>query len=287
MNNIILFYFPNEISKIIYHCADKINQIKLNMLSWCVNELFIKQKYTLVELIRSCNDVRDIEWLVIHLNIIKDMRFYQFISSKSINEDVIMHYYDTAQQQTRDYMFEFVCSNKLEFVKKIIKNHSLTIRCISWAAFSGKLDIVKYLHEQGCPWNGCVLNDSCFNGHLEVTKYLYKNGCPVRRKALTYTITRGYLSTLKYLYESLIEYHWDDSYLSEAALCGNVEIIKYLHNNNFPWNNDIMINAVMSGKLDAIKYLHENDFPWNEDVLSIAINRGNLDIIKYVYENIY
>jgi len=42
----------------------------------------------------------------------------------------------------------------------------------------GHLEVLKYLHENGCPWDeeGCVYASR--NGHIEVLKYLHENGCP-------------------------------------------------------------------------------------------------------------
>jgi len=37
---------------------------------------------------------------------------------------------------------------------------------------------LKYLHENGCPWNEKCCEYASNNGHLEVLKYLHDNGCP-------------------------------------------------------------------------------------------------------------
>ena len=46
------------------------------------------------------------------------------------------------------------------------------------AARGGHLEVLKYLHENGCPWN----EDTCWHaaegGHLEVLKYAHEKGCP-------------------------------------------------------------------------------------------------------------
>jgi len=43
-----------------------------------------------------------------------------------------------------------------------------------------KMDVLgmKYLHENGCPWNEECCENASKTGHLEVLKYLHENKCP-------------------------------------------------------------------------------------------------------------
>ena len=38
--------------------------------------------------------------------------------------------------------------------------------------------MVKYLHENGCPWDEVACKTAAEGGHLDVLKYLHENGCP-------------------------------------------------------------------------------------------------------------
>jgi len=40
------------------------------------------------------------------------------------------------------------------------------------------LDILKYLHENGCPWNEFTRYCAMVNGHLDILQYLHENECP-------------------------------------------------------------------------------------------------------------
>jgi len=42
----------------------------------------------------------------------------------------------------------------------------------------GHLDVLKYLHENGCPWNEMTCECAAAFGHLDVLKYAQENGCP-------------------------------------------------------------------------------------------------------------
>ena len=38
--------------------------------------------------------------------------------------------------------------------------------------------MLKYLHENGCPWNEEVCEEAAANGDLDILKYARENGCP-------------------------------------------------------------------------------------------------------------
>ena len=38
--------------------------------------------------------------------------------------------------------------------------------------------MLKYLHENGCPWNEWTCHEAAREGHLDVLKYAHENGCP-------------------------------------------------------------------------------------------------------------
>jgi len=54
----------------------------------------------------------------------------------------------------------------------------LNERCCIYAIANGQLECLKYLHENGCPWNEKCCENASENGYLELLKYLHDNGCP-------------------------------------------------------------------------------------------------------------
>ena len=63
------------------------------------------------------------------------------------------------------------------FIGQSKKQHVGSDAC-SNAAENGRLEVLQYLHENGCPWNQSTCSNAAENGHLEVLKYLHENGCP-------------------------------------------------------------------------------------------------------------
>ena len=99
-------------------------------------------------------------------------------------------------------------------------------------ARNGKLELLKFLRVQGCPWDRSTCSEAAKNGHLECLKYLHENGCP-----------------------------WDDWTCSSAAFNGHLECLKYAHENGCPWDENTCSNAVKNGHLECLKYAHEKGCP--------------------------
>ena len=99
-------------------------------------------------------------------------------------------------------------------------------------ARKGNLELLKILHEKGCPWDVRTCKWAAYNGHLECLKYAHENGCP-----------------------------WDEETCSEAAENGHLECLKYAHENGCPWDDWTCSQAAYKGHLECLKYAHENGCP--------------------------
>ena len=40
------------------------------------------------------------------------------------------------------------------------------------------MDVLKYAHENGCPWDKITCQGAALGGHLHVLKYAHEKGCP-------------------------------------------------------------------------------------------------------------
>ena len=70
-------------------------------------------------------------------------------------------------------------NGNMEFLKFLHENGCpWDIRTCSWAALYGHLECLKYAHEKGCPWNEDTCAATARNGHLECLKFAHDNGCP-------------------------------------------------------------------------------------------------------------
>ena len=141
------------------------------------------------------------------------------------------------------------------------------VRFCARMARNGRLDMLRFLCDEGCPWDRRTCFEAAYYGHLECLKYAHENGCP-----------------------------WDEYTCLGAAEEGHLECLKYAHEKGCPWdliNEDsdddtdegICSNAAKNGHLECLKYAHENGCPWNERICSKAAETGHLECLRYAHEN--
>jgi hypothetical protein len=119
------------------------------------------------------------------------------------------------------------------------------------AAFGGHFHIVKYLHESGYQWDINIANAALKSDHpFEVFKYVVENGCQLKHDPCS----------------------------------GDLDLIKYLQARGLPWKRGACSAAAARGNLDALKFAHENGAKW-EDVVATSASYGSLNCLKYALEN--
>ena len=124
-----------------------------------------------------------------------------------------------------------------------------------FAALGGHLEVLKYAHENGRPWNYKICYAAAKGGQLEVLKYAHEKGCP-----------------------------WKEDTCFHAAAGGHLEVLKYLRENQCPWNEGTCYAAARYGHLEVLKYTHENGLPWNQKdyqgTWREAALAGQLEVLK-------
>jgi len=153
----------------------------------------------------------------------------------------------------------------------------------AYAAVKGHLDCLKYAHENGCPWDKDTCALAAKNGHLDCLKYAHENGCPWDEDTCASAAVNGHLDCLKYAHENGCP--WDEYTCRVAATRGHLDCLKYAHENGCPWDKSTCASAAENGYLDCLKYAHENGCPWDKDTCRVAAANGHLDCLKYLHEN--
>lgn len=117
----------------------------------------------------------------------------------------------------------------------------------------GKLDVVKYLHTNGCSLNTETSKNAVEGGHFEVVKYLHSNGCPFGNDSM------------------------------DGAVCGgNIEIMKYLLAEGFEMDGETADVAINSGRMRVIKFMIENGYNFDQDEIYAAIDLGYFNMAEYM-----
>ena len=96
-------------------------------------------------------------------------------------------------------------------------------------------ECLKYLHENGCPWDKFTCKMSASRGNIRCLKYAHENGCPWDEEAYLYAALEGRLGCLQYLHDSGCPQPWTKKTCYEAAAKGSLDILKCAHENGVPW----------------------------------------------------
>jgi len=152
--------------------------------------------------------------------------------------------------------------------------------CTKAAAENGHFEVLKYLRELGFAWNSYTMRGAAENGHLEIVKYLHENGCPWNDGVFNMTAAKGHFEVLKWLHENGCP--WSEYAGSNAAAEGHFEILIWLRENGCPWDKYTCSTAAENGHFEILKWLHENGCPWDKNIWYGAVRKGHLDIMKYL-----
>ncbi len=156
-------------------------------------------------------------------------------------------------------------------------------RFCSRVALNGNLDLLKYLHENGCPWDQSTCTCASLVGHLECLQYAHEKECPWDEITCHYAVENGNLECLKYAHENGCP--WDKWTCADAAKTGHLECLKYAHENGCPWDKWTCSWAAKKGHLkECLKYAQEGCISC-EAICSRAAAGGHLECLQYAHEN--
>ena len=136
--------------------------------------------------------------------------------------------------------------------------HKFNEQTCAYAAYGGHLEVLKYLRENGCPWDLGTIDAASQGGHFDIVKYAHENGCP-----------------------------WSENTCMNAAKKGHFEMLKYAHENGCPWHEGTCAQAAEKGHLQMLRYARENtpQCPWDQFVTLLAAIYGHKEVLKYAREN--
>jgi hypothetical protein len=145
-------------------------------------------------------------------------------------------------------------NDKLKLIE-YFKKENININIYSQAAKIGNLQLLRFLHENGCSsWGKFTCEIAAENGHLGCLEYVHKNGSP-----------------------------WDNWTCFYAAKYNHIECLKYAHENGCDWDKNTCETAVKHGHLYCLMYACENGCPLDkESCLIVAIEKHNYHIISYI-----
>jgi ankyrin repeat protein len=128
-----------------------------------------------------------------------------------------------------------------------------------------------------------VANGAASGGHLELLKYLREKKWKFGNDAPRSAARNGHLECLKYLIEEVnFDYRGFDA---RAAIHGHLNILQYYVDSDLEKRYYACDWAAENGQLEALKFLHENGWSWDARTLEYARKKGHWDCYNYAKEH--
>ncbi len=107
---------------------------------------------------------------------------------------------------------------------------------------------------------------------------------------ITHCIKTGSLNALKWFKNEFpwkfLDHSWSRWACGNAALCGHLELLKWLRDNGgCPWGIMTCENAAEGGHLELLKWVRNEGCPWDKRVCSYAAKGGYLELLKWAKDN--
>ncbi|CAB9499193.1 ankyrin containing protein (ISS) [Seminavis robusta] len=107
----------------------------------------------------------------------------------------------------------------------------------SAASQNGHFEMLKWAHENGCPWDADTMVGAVKGGHLNILKWLQLNGCPKHDWLLVHAAYGGHLEIVKYALDNELGTSLTHLICSIAAGAGHLEILQWAHAHGYSWNS--------------------------------------------------
>ena len=147
------------------------------------------------------------------------------------------------------------------------------------AARGGHLEVLQWLHANGCPLGANTCMYAARGGHLEVLQWLRANGCPWGRNTCSGAAEGGHLEVLQWARVNGCP--WDEDTCRFAAQGGHLEVLQWAHANGCPWDELTCYWAAYGGHLEVVQWARANGCPWDRQTRQIASGH----ILEWVVAN--
>lgn len=158
--------------------------------------------------------------------------------------------------------------------------------CMDIAARNGQFDCVVFMRTK---MHVYFYQDTCDHpsdkGHFDIVEWYIQNKAGDGNKLFTNALKYGHMEMVKLLFKK--EYINYVSMISEyAPQSGNLDLLKWLHDNGCRFDADACDQAVRSGNFDMVKWIRQiAKAPLTTRTLIACIETNRFDMLKWCKEN--
>ena len=122
------------------------------------------------------------------------------------------------------------------------------------AAMGGRIETLKWLRAQDCPWDSMTFEVAARRGHLPIVEYAMRNGCHVNDKRAC----------------------------AAAAQSGNLEMLQTMRGWGFEWDKETCEAAAQHGHLEVLKWAREEGCRWDQTTGAYAARQGHIHVLEWL-----
>jgi len=149
--------------------------------------------------------------------------------------------------------------------------------------FAGRLDLLKWVIENGGELYPRACKDGARGGHIELVKWVVEKGCPVHVDASFLATRQGDLEMLRWLKDHGGK--WDRKVTVIAAKKGYFELLKWVIEQGCPWHHRATRAAIGHHQEEILKWAVEHGCPWHPKVCEVAAKKGELELMQWAIKN--
>jgi len=161
----------------------------------------------------------------------------------------------------------------LKYITGCIGN--VTVDASDFAARNGHLDVVKFFHHIRPNSLFHAANGAVIGGHLNIVIYAADLG------AIPTSYYRcGNICILKWLHQNSL-FNSSDNVIENVAASGNLECLQYLYSRGYDiCRRKVFENAARNCNAETFQWLHSIGAVIDKSIVNIVLGRGLLDVIK-------
>jgi hypothetical protein len=168
--------------------------------------------------------------------------------------------------------------------RSVLKPFSLS-KQTSYAAASkaGNLPMLRYLHEEGCPWHHDTCGVAAASGDLEQLKWLHEHGAELNDATAKLAVSGGAVPVFEWLQQQGVEF--DERIIEAAAAGGHTQLCSWLRQNGCPWSAEACYAAAQHSQFETLRWLHEHGCVWDvQQASATAVTCGRNKVLGFLQE---
>ncbi len=150
-------------------------------------------------------------------------------------------------------------------------------------ASTGRLDILKWALDKGCPWDYRCASTCASCGHMEMFRWildLNRESFDINVDSLcSNAASGGHLQLLQLAREHGCP--WDENTFHCAARSGNFQLMKWARINGCRWDSNTCTAAARLGQLEILQWAHEENCPWDAKTCAVAAEGAHLHVLEW------